>query len=918
MKNIYITLITVLLLFFYSKSEAGILIQTTDVVYTPGTEFTIPIIIYGASEDGSPISGANIVFTFDTAAVQFMQFTNFNPLMPQSQWVFSGNNNTGLVSANWLEPNYLTVALPDSSALYYVKFKAKPGACDFVFTNLEFLDAGFNILPSSGDNGSYASLQQLTFQVNMRDQSVSPDGVHLAGTFNNWSTTATPMTAGDSTIYFVTLQLVSDNLYYFRYVNGNTTAGYETVPVECGVPSGNDYNRTVTIPDADSTLDAVCFSSCDPCLPQAQVTFLVNMRDQDISSGGVHLAGSFNNWSTTATEMTLSYEAVYTATLTLVTENTYTYKFVNGNTTAGYETVPAECGVPFGNDYARSVTGPETDLTLPDVCFASCDTCPPLAEVTFRVDMSEQNISANGVHIAGNFNNWSPSATLMNNLGNDIFGVTIPLIVGSDVEYRFVNGNTSSGFEIVPSYCGVPAGGGLYNRFLPVPESDSTLMAVCFSNCSECLSLRSVTFKVDMGEQDISPDGVHLAGSFNGFSPNATSMTNQGNDVFIATIDILEEEDVTYRFVNGDDASGFEIVPPGCGQDNGSGIFNRYLTVPQQDTILTEVCFSSCEDCEQQAWEKDITFQVDMSKEDISENGIQLAGTFNGWDPSANTMLHVGNNIYSITLTLNENDAHQYRFVNGNTTAGYENVPEECGVTGASGGLERQITIPSQDITLPAVCFAACEPCLIYQVTFQVDMMRETISVFGIHLAGSFNSWDPGSDEMLSTGSTVYETTIPVYQGDTLKYRFVNGNQSTDMETVPSDCGWLYNGTDYSRFILPVSDTLVELVCFSWCDPCDVGIEEGGQMLRIGTIYPNPAYSYIKIPVFTPEPARVLISLKDMLGNDTENAEFSLTGGSYELSLPIHSMPEGLYFINIKAEGQSSSIQATQKLIITK
>jgi hypothetical protein len=914
--NIQKFILTILLVSVFTISKADINLQTTDVTAVPGTDFTIPIIIYGAGEDGTPISSANIVFTFDTTNVKFLQFLNFNPLTPQNQWFFSGNNNTGIVAANWLEPNLGTVAIPEGSTLYQVKFKAKPGACPFSFITYEFTDADYNTVPATADNGSYASLQQVTFKVNMRDQVVSPQGVFLAGSFNGWSTTSTQMTAGDSTIYSATVQLVSDSLYYYRYVNGNNSSGYETVPAECGTMANGAYSRSVINPGGDVALPDMCFSSCVACPPLSIATFQVDMRDQFVGAGGVHLAGSFNGWSTSETPMTLSYSAVYTVNLALLSDSSYTYKFVNGNSTSGYETVPVACGVPYGNDYARSLILPIQDTVLSKVCFSECDTCLPRVNITFRVDMSEQNVSPNGVHIAGTFNNWNPAGTLMSNLGSDIFGVTIPIVPGTDVEYRFVNGNTTGNYEIVPPNCGVPAEGGLFNRFSATPEMDSTLMAVCFSNCSECLTLRSITFKVDMRQEDISPDGIHLAGSFNGFNPSSVSMTNQGNDVFFAAVDLLEGDHITFRFVNGNNASGFEVVPAECGEENGSGIYNRFITVPEGNATLDEVCFSECADCEQQPYEKDVTFRVDMNKQEISTDGVHLAGTFNNWDPAGIQMILIGNNVYSVTKTLNENDDHQYRFVNGNSSGDYETVPAGCGFEGLSGGLERQIIVPSGDTTLDAVCFSECQVCQTYQVALNVDMMFQNVSVHGVHLACSINNWNTGDIEMASAGSSIYEITLQVYEGDTLSYRFVNGNQNGDMETVPADCGWLYNGLDYARKIIPVGDTIIQEVCYSTCGQCNVGYDEKQNLPLIGFPYPNPAQTSLKIPLHLPGDSQVSLELISILGGHKEFREFSLNEGYQEIETDLNQFPAGFIVVRIIINSDGNSFQQSSKLLI--
>jgi 1,4-alpha-glucan branching enzyme len=758
----------------------------------------------------------------------------------------------------------------------------------------------------------------VTFQVDMRDQTVDPGGVHLAGSFNNWSTTATPMTLISSTVYAVELTLAANETYTYKFVNGNTETGNEIVPTECGVQSGNVYNRFVELNEDNILLPVVCFSSCSACPTQAQITFRVDMNLETIDPSGVHLAGSFNNWSTTATPMTLISSTMYAVELTLAANETYTYKFVNGNTETGNEIVPAECGVQSGNVYNRFVQVNEDNIVLPVVCFSYCNACPAESQITFRVDMNLETIDPDGVHIAGNFNNWSTSANPMNNLGAGIYGVTIPSIFGNEIEYRFVNGNTSDGFETVPGECGVPDGNEIYNRFLSTPENDSTLSIVCFSRCTLCPPTHEVTFSVDMSQQTVSPDGVHLAGSFNDFDPASLLMLNQGNSVYVVTIELIEDEFITYRFVNGADASGFETVPVSCGTNDGSGTYNRSFTVVDNNTTLDQVCFGECEDCVQPPGQTDVTFIVDMNLESVSTDGVFLAGTFNNWSTTANQMNHIGDNIYSITLTLSEGDVHQYRFVNGNSSEGYETVPASCGFSGTSGGLERRIIVPVDDTTLMNVCFSSCSNCISYQLTVSVDMMNEVIDPAGVHLAGNFNNWNPNATEMVSVGSTVYEAVIQVYEGDSLIYRFVNGNESVNMETVPLECGWLYNGTDYARIVIPAMDMEVDTVCFSRCIGCIVGLEEITQSVIFGDMFPNPSAISVTFPITIHETVDVTFVVIDILGNPLQTNFYTLSEGYQEVKLDVQNLSGGVYFIQYLIKGDQTFEQSTCKLLISR
>jgi len=119
---------------------------------------------------------------------------------------------------------------------------------------------------------------------------------------------------------------------------------------------------------------------------------------------------------------------------------------------------------------------------------------PAGVNVTFRVDMSEQTVSPLGVHVAGNFQNWIPSATEMTLVSDAIYAVTVILTPGQDIEFKYVNGDAWGQDEQVPAGCAQNG-----NRFFTVPNSNYTLEAVCFGSCAVCNPpLVDITFQVDM------------------------------------------------------------------------------------------------------------------------------------------------------------------------------------------------------------------------------------------------------------------------------------------------------------------------------------------------------------------------------------------------------------------------------------
>jgi hypothetical protein len=107
---------------FFSQAQT-LTVSVPTITATPGQVVYIPVKLTGASSSGVPISSANIQITYDTAVLHYDTLTNFYTGTPQSQWFFSGHD--GLVSANWLEPSLGTLAIPNNTTLYEIKFTYK-------------------------------------------------------------------------------------------------------------------------------------------------------------------------------------------------------------------------------------------------------------------------------------------------------------------------------------------------------------------------------------------------------------------------------------------------------------------------------------------------------------------------------------------------------------------------------------------------------------------------------------------------------------------------------------------------------------------------------------------------------------------------------------------------------------------------
>ena len=134
------------------------------------------------------------------------------------------------------------------------------------------------------------------------------------------------------------------------------------------------------------------------------VTFQVDLGSTAANSNGVHVAGSFQSWSPSTTSMSqVGSTSVYSVTVS-VPAGHLEYKFINGNAWGDDESVPAPIQVGTnGNSNRWAVIS--SDTTLPAVLFAGAAPAGQKA-IQFKVDYALQTVSADSVHVAGNFQGW--------------------------------------------------------------------------------------------------------------------------------------------------------------------------------------------------------------------------------------------------------------------------------------------------------------------------------------------------------------------------------------------------------------------------------------------------------------------------------------------------------------------------------
>lgn len=478
----------------------------------------------------------------------------------------------------------------------------------------------------------YAQQVSVTFQVDMSKQTVSGDGVHVAGSFQDeagfagdWDPSTTALTDGDGDgVYEVTVNLPADSTYQYKFVNGNKWGGDEGVPSACNVGG----NRELKVPSSGPhTTPKVCFGSCDPCptaVDTVAFTIKVDMSQQTVSANGVHVAGDFGaggypSWNPSGIALTDGDgDKVYEVTLTLP-EGTYPFKFINGNDWPDNEGVPGECNAGGNREY--KITGDGDDQSesgFTAMYIAAFGMCPAKdsTDVTFFVDMNNQTVGANGVHLAGAFDQsglpgWDPSGIgLTDGDGDGVYEVTLRLAEG-DYGHKFINGDAWGDDESIPPACNVGGNRNYTSKSNNDAWNDvlTDSVKVCFGECSETCPVQlppiKVTFRVDMSNEIVNAAGVFIAGSFPGavWVKDTFKMSDaDGNEVYDYVFDSLPVDDYQFKFHNGDcgDPCGedHDFKTSGCGVDNGIGGFNRYIDLGgvTNDTMITVYVYNSCDE----------------------------------------------------------------------------------------------------------------------------------------------------------------------------------------------------------------------------------------------------------------------------------------------------------------------------------
>lgn len=241
---------------------------------------------------------------------------------------------------------------------------------------------------------------------------------------------------------------------------------------------------------------ALCLA---PVLNAKKVKLSVDMSGQIININGIHVTGDFQDeagfaadWDPATTAMTqdVSDTNIYSIVVDIPAFRAYEYKFVNGIFGYEQEFIPLQSRVNYNFIDSRWIYVDSLANDTLDIGAIRFGGNAPAGKqlVRFYVDMqNETTVSSNGVHVAGNFQNWNPAATRMYSFDGNVYEYIMYVDSNNTsavYEYKFINGNTTSDYENLLSWCANASG----NRSLSV-ASDTLLNVVCYTSCSSCASV---------------------------------------------------------------------------------------------------------------------------------------------------------------------------------------------------------------------------------------------------------------------------------------------------------------------------------------------------------------------------------------------------------------------------------------------
>ncbi len=689
----------------------------------------------------------------------------------------------------------------------------------------------------------------VTFRVNMSevvDPFTTPE---VNGTFNGWCGGCATMTDQGAGIWELVLDL-APGVYEYKFaadawaIQENLTPGSS-----CTVTAGGFTNRTLTVVDQAVDLGTVCWGSCLDCgvaPPSYDVTFSVDMSQVVALFTTPEVNGTFNGWCGNCNPMTDLGGGIWETTISLPPGN-YEYKF-SADSWSIQETLTdgTPCVVNVGGNINRVLTVVDQNVDMGLVCYGSCtsdcNVAPPMANVSFSVDMNDEIAALtfdpinHQVVVAGGYHYPFCGVVLSDPDMDGVYTGNNDYPIQTGVAYKFYRIESA-----VPAVPGVtlcdngalfePIGSGPcivgIDRYAVIGATTDPVVQpeVCWNSCEACgvaTGPYDVTFRVDMNNVVDPFTTPEVNGTFNGWCGGCAPMTDLGGGIWETTIS-LNPGAYEFKFA----ADGWAIQETltegdpctvGC-----CGFVNRALNVVDQNIDLGTVCWGSCTACPVPTY--DVTFRVNMSEVVDPFTTPEVNGTFNGFCGGCAPMTDLGGGVWELVIALAPG-TYDFKYA-ADTWTIQENLTPGAPCTSTVGGFtNRFVTVVDSNIDLGTVCWASCTDCDVvppmYDVTFRVDMNNVLDPFTTPEVNGTFNGFCGGCAPMTDLGGGIWELTIALEPGD-YEFKYAADTWAIQEALTPGDACTVTN-FGFTNRALSVVDQNIDLgtVCWSECAACGV------------------------------------------------------------------------------------------------
>lgn len=197
------------------------------------------------------------------------------------------------------------------------------------------------------------------------------------------------------------------------------------------------------------------------------------------------------------------------------------------------------------------------------------------------------------------------------------------------------------------------------------------------------------------------------------------------------------------------------------------------------------------------------------------------------------------------------------------------------------------------------------------EVTFQVDMNLVGPSPDGVFIAGSFSDFNNVEMDD-SDNDGIYTITLDLENNTMYTYKFKNGPDG--WENIDTSLGDDCTTGDFSdRFVMTGEMEMTQdLVCFEYCVTCDLVDVDELTFQQSVELFPNPTDGMLQVRINLPEAVDGLrLRVSSLLGNTMMERQLGNLS-QYNEQVDLSQLPAGTYLVTLT----NGELQLNRKVVV--